>query len=82
MPENTSWATLYLGAGRKDNINKIDIVGLLMKKGKLEKDELGLIEVQDYASYAGVNRKKIASIVKLLKNEKIKNKKIKIEISR
>jgi superfamily II DNA/RNA helicase len=82
VPENTSWATLYLGAGRKDKINKIDIVGLLMKKGKLEKDELGLIEVQDYASYAGVNRKKIASIVKLLKNEKIKNKKIKIEISR
>jgi ATP-independent RNA helicase DbpA len=53
-----------------------------MKKGKLEKDELGLIEVQDYASYAGVSRNKIANIVKLLKNEKIKNKKIKIEISR
>jgi ATP-independent RNA helicase DbpA len=82
VPENTSWATLYLGAGRKDKINKIDIVGLLMKKGKLEKDELGLIEVQDYASYAGVSRKKIGSVVKLLKNEKIKNKKIKIEISR
>ena len=82
VPENTSWATLYLGAGRKDKINKIDIVGLLMKKGKLEKDELGLIEVQDYASYAGVSRNKIANIVKLLKNEKIKNKKIKIEISR
>lgn len=82
VPGNTSWATLYLGAGRKDKINKIDIVGLLMKKGKLEKDELGLIEVQDYASYAGVSRKKIGNIVKLLKNEKIKNKKIKIEISR
>lgn len=82
VPENTSWATLYLGAGRKDKINKIDIVGLLMKKGKLEKDELGLIEVQDYASYAGVSRKKIGNIVKLLKNEKIKNKKVKIEISR
>jgi ATP-independent RNA helicase DbpA len=82
VPENTAWATLYLGAGRKDKINKIDIVGLLMKKGKLEKDELGLIEVQDYASYAGVSRKKIDHVVKLLKNEKIKNKKIKIEISR
>ena len=82
VPQNTTWATLYLGAGRKDKINKIDIVGLLMKKGKLEKDELGLIEVQDYASYAGVSRNKITNIVKLLKNEKIKNKKIKIEISR
>jgi ATP-independent RNA helicase DbpA len=82
VPENTAWATLYLGAGRKDKINKIDIVGLLMKKGKLEKDELGLIEVQDFASYAGVKRIKIEQVVKLLKNEKIKNKKIKIEVSR
>jgi ATP-independent RNA helicase DbpA len=82
VPENTAWATLYLGAGRKDKINKIDIVGLLMKKGKLEKNELGLIEVQDFSSYAGVNRKKIDNVVKLLKNEKIKNKKIKIEVSR
>lgn len=82
IPENTAWATLYLGAGRKDKINKIDIVGLLMKKGKLEKDELGLIEVQDFASYAGVSRKKIENLVRLLKNEKIKNKKIKIEVSR
>lgn len=82
VPQNTAWATLYLGAGRKDKINKIDIVGLLMKKGKLEKDELGLIEVQDFASYAGVSRKKIENLVRLLKNEKIKNKKIKIEVSR
>lgn len=82
IPENTSWATLYIGAGRKDKINKIDIVGLLLQKGKLNKDELGLIEVQDYASYAAVSRKKIEQTVRLIKNEKLKNKKIKIEVSR
>lgn len=82
IPENTGWATVYIGAGRKDKVNKIDVAGLLMKKGKLEKDELGLIEIQDFASYAGVSRTKIDSMLKLLKNEKIKNKKIKIDISR
>jgi ATP-independent RNA helicase DbpA len=82
IPANTEWATLYLGAGRKDKINKIDIVGLLMKKGKLDKDELGLIEVQDFSSYAAIKRNKIDSVVRLLKMEKIKNKKIKIEVSR
>ncbi|MFA6946008.1 MAG: DEAD/DEAH box helicase [Pedobacter sp.] len=82
IPENTDRATLYLGAGRKDKINKIDIAGLLMKKGKLNKDELGLIEVQDYSSYAAVKRSKIEATVRLLKDEKIKNKKIKIEVSR
>ncbi|MBA3704929.1 MAG: DbpA RNA binding domain-containing protein [Bacteroidetes bacterium] len=81
LPENTSWSTLYIAAGKKDKINKIDIVGLLLQKGKLQKDELGLIEVLDYSSYAAVNRKKIDSVIQLLKNEKIKNKKVKMEIS-
>jgi superfamily II DNA/RNA helicase len=82
LPANTSWSTLYIGAGKKDKINKIDIVGFLSQKGKLSKEELGLIEVQDYSSYAAVNRAKIEKTVNLIKNEKIKNKKIKIEISR
>jgi len=82
IPLNTDWLTLYLGAGRKDKINKVDIVGLLMKKGKLDKDELGLIEVHDFSSYAAVKLDKIDTVVKLLKMEKIKNKKIKIEVSK
>jgi ATP-independent RNA helicase DbpA len=48
----------------------------------LDKDELGLIEVQDFSSYAAVKRNKIDAVVRLLKMEKIKNKKIKIEVSR
>ena len=82
LPESTPWATLYIAAGKKDKVNKVDIVGLLLQKGKLNKDELGLIEVLDYSSYAAVNRKLIAATVDLIKNEKIKNKKVKIDISR
>jgi len=82
LPDNTPWVTLYIGAGKKDKINKIDIVGLLLQKGKLSKDELGLIEVQDFSSYAAVSRNKIDKLVKSLKDEKIKNKRVKIEISR
>lgn len=82
IPENTDWVTVYIGAGRKDKVNKIDVAGLLMKKGKLGKDELGLIEVQDFSSFAAVSRRKVQGMLSLLKNEKIKNKKIKIDISR
>ena len=82
LPDNTPWITLYIGAGKKDKINKIDIVGLLLQKGKLLKDELGLIEVQDFSSYAAVSRSKIDSVIKLIKDQKIKNKRVKIEISR
>lgn len=82
VPENTPWVTLYIGAGKKDKINKIDIVGHLLQKGKLQKDELGLIEVQDFSSYAAVSRTKVEKVLKLIREEKIKNKRIKIEISR
>lgn len=82
LPEPAPWITLYIAAGKKDKINKVDIVGLLLQKGKLAKDELGLIEVLDHSSYAAVKRDKVEKLVQLIKTEKIKNKKIKIEISR
>ncbi|MGF7080722.1 DEAD/DEAH box helicase [Mucilaginibacter sp. UYCu711] len=82
LPEITPWATLYIAAGKKDKINKVDIVGLLLKKGELPKDDVGLIEVLDNTSYAAVKRTQIEKVVDRLKGEKIKNKKVKIEISR
>ena len=82
LPQNSPWVTLYIGAGKKEKINKVDIVGLLMQKGKLQKDELGLIEVLDHSSYAAVARAQADKLLGLIKNEKIKNKKVKIEVSR
>ena len=81
IPANTTWCTLYIAAGKKDKINKMDIVGMLLQKGKLQKEELGLIEVLDFSSYVAVNRNKIDSLLSLIKNEKIKNKKVKMEVS-
>ncbi len=82
MPEKSEWVTVYIASGKKDKINKVDIVGLMLQKGNLKKEELGLIEVLDYSSYAAVNSKKVESLLQLIKNEKIKNKKVKIEISK
>ncbi|WP_028296024.1 DEAD/DEAH box helicase [Olivibacter sitiensis] len=82
LPAPSPWTTLYIAAGKKEKINKVDIVGLLLKKGGLAKEELGLIEVLDHSSYAAVQRDKVESILHALKNEKIKGKKIKIEVSR
>jgi superfamily II DNA/RNA helicase len=82
IPQPTPWETLYIAAGKKDKINKVDIVGLLLKKGKLDKEDLGLIEVLDHTSYAAVKSNRIANVLNLIKAEKIKNKKVKIEVSR
>ena len=81
MPKKPEWVTLYLSGGKKDKINKIDIVGFLSKKGKLEKFDLGLIIVQDFSSFAAVKRNKISTLLQDIQNEKVKGKKLKIEIA-
>lgn len=81
VPGKVPWRTLYIAAGKKEKINKMDIVGMLLQKGKLTKEELGRVEVLDHTSYAAVSSDKIKAVVERIKNEKIKNKKIKIEIS-
>lgn len=81
VPGKVPWRTLYIAAGKKEKINKMDIVGMLLQKGKLTKEELGRVEVLDHTSYAAVSSDKIKAVVERIKSEKIKNKKIKIEIS-
>jgi superfamily II DNA/RNA helicase len=80
-PRNPYFSTLYFGAGKKDKISKGDIVGLLIQKGGLQKEEIGMINVLDYESFAAVPATKIERLVSLLEKEKIKNKRVKIEVS-
>jgi ATP-independent RNA helicase DbpA len=82
IPEKPKWSTLFIAAGKKDKINKIDIVGFLTNKGRLKKDEIGLIEVKDFSSFVAVRKSKIGIAIENVKNEKIKNKKVKIAIAR
>jgi superfamily II DNA/RNA helicase len=81
LPKDSQWQTLYIAAGKKDKINKIDIVGLLLKKGGLQKEDVGLIEVKDQSSYVAVKRKMVGRVLSALAEERIKNKKVKIEIA-
>lgn len=82
LPEKPKWSTLFIAAGKKDKVNKIDIVGFLSKAGKLKKDDIGLIEVKDFFSFVAVRKLKIGELLELIKNEKIKNKKVKIAVAK
>lgn len=82
LPEKSKWTTLFIAAGKKDKVNKIDIVGFLSNKGNLKKDEIGLVDVKDFSSFAAVRKSKVGHVLELIKNEKIKNKKVKIDIAR
>ncbi|TAJ12521.1 DEAD/DEAH box helicase [Marinilabiliaceae bacterium JC017] len=82
LPQTPEWVTVYIGSGKKDKVNKVDIVGLFLKKGKLQKDDLGLIDVLDYSSFVAVRRNKVKKLLQLISKEKIKNKKLKIAVSK
>lgn len=81
IPAKTPFQTIYISAGKKDKVNKVDIVGYLIKKGELSKEDVGIIEVKDTTSYVAVARNKVKDVLKKLANEKLKGKKIKMEIA-
>jgi len=78
-PSQPEFVTLYIGKGKKDKINKIDIVGFLSKKGQLTKNEVGRIDVKDHYAFAAIARKKLKQTLSFIRNEKIKGVKTIIE---
>ncbi len=82
LPPAPLFQTIYVSGGKKNKLNKIDIVGFFSQKGQLEKSDLGLIEVKDFISFAAVKAEKVAAFLNLIKDQKMKGKKYKIEIAR
>ena len=82
LPGKPHWSTLFIAAGKKNKVNKIDIVGFLSNKGELKKEDIGLIEVKDFFSFAAVKKIKVSNTLQLIKEQKIKNKKVKIAVAK
>ncbi|MCL9805552.1 DEAD/DEAH box helicase [Flavobacterium amniphilum] len=82
LPALPEFKTVYISGGKKNKLNKIDIVGFFSQKGKLEKADLGLIEVKDFISFAAVKSNKVKDLLHNIKDEKMKGKKFKIEVAR
>lgn len=82
IPKTPEWVTIFIAAGKKDKINKIDIVGFLSHKANLKKEEIGLIDVKDFSSFVAIRKSKATQVLQHIRDEKIKNKKVKIEIAK
>ncbi|HEX8561669.1 MAG TPA: DEAD/DEAH box helicase [Flavobacterium sp.] len=82
LPKTPDFKTIYISGGKKNKLNKIDIVGFFSQKGKLDKTDLGLIEVKDFISFAAVKSSKVGDLLKNVREEKMKGKKFKIEVAR
>lgn len=82
LPAKPAWSTIFIAAGKKDKINKIDIVGFLSNRGGLKKDDIGLIEVKDFSSFVAVRKHKVSDMLRNIKDHKIKNKQVKVAVAK
>lgn len=82
LPKPPEFVTIYISGGKKNKLNKVDIVGFFSKKGELEKGDLGLIEVKDFMSFVAVKRSIFRTLLDKTREEKIKGKKYKVEVAR
>ena len=82
LPEKPKWTTIFIAAGKKDKVNKVDIVGFFTNKGQLKKEDIGIIEVKDFFSFAALRKSKVSYTLQLIKDEKLKGRKIKIAVAK
>jgi superfamily II DNA/RNA helicase len=82
IPDKPKWTTLFISAGKKDKVNKVDVVGFFTNKGQLKKEDIGLIEVKDFFCFVAIRKSKASHTLQLIKNEKLKNKKLKIDVAK
>lgn len=74
------WRTLYITGGRRDKISKGDIAGLFFKQGKIDKDQLGIIEIKQDCTYVAVHEEIAEQLIERTNNSKLKTKKVRISL--
>lgn len=77
----SKWTTLYFSGGKKNKINKIDLLGFICQKGNVPKEEVGVITVLDFTSYVAVKTENIDKLLSELGQYKVKGQKLKIAVS-
>ncbi len=80
LPASIKWVTVYISAGRRDKISKGDIAGFFLKQGQIQKDQLGVIELQQNCAYAGVREEVAKKLVAKTNNSRLKKKKVRISL--
>lgn len=78
-PAKPLWTTIYIGKGKKDKLNKTDIVGFIYKKGQLSREDVGPVDVKEHYAFVAIRSNKVNQLLNLIQGEKIKEKKTIIE---
>ena len=80
--QETGWTTLYISAGRKEKIRKMDIAGFFMKDMHCDVKDIGIIDVFDSYSYVAIQNKRYNKIKGDLYRTKIKKISVKVTLCR
>jgi ATP-dependent RNA helicase DeaD len=80
----TAWkaATLWIGAGRKLNIRPGDLVGAIANEAGLDSSHIGAIQIADGYSTVEVPEAMADEVIAVLKNGKIKGKRVQVRRDR
>jgi len=81
LPPPPNFACLYISTGKKEGISKGDIAGLLIKKGNMAADDVGLITVLDHISFVSVKRTLALKLVAAIKDERLKKTKVRVAVA-
>lgn len=80
IPKPSAWKTLFVSGGRRDKISKGDIAGLFFKQGKLQKEELGIIEIKPDCAFVAVKASKANKVIEQVTNTRLKKKKVRVSL--
>lgn len=80
LAQPINWVTLHISGGRRDKISKGDLAGLFLVKGGIQKEQLGVIELQQNCAYAGVSADVADELIEKTNNTKLKKKKVRISL--
>jgi superfamily II DNA/RNA helicase len=78
----TKWVTLYISLGKKDKVNKIDILGFFTKKLNIEAKYIGKINSFDKLSFVAIDKQMLQRVLTKGVNLKLKNKKVTLKLSK
>jgi ATP-dependent RNA helicase DbpA len=71
------YSTIALLGGKKSKIRKGDILGALIKEGKLNGNAIGKIEIKEKFAYIAITRDELQNALHFFQTKKVKNRKIK-----
>ena len=73
---------MHLALGRKDKVKPGDIVGALTGECKISGREIGVIDMFDHFSYFEISENQVRRVLKGMKKNTIKGKKVILSIAR